>query len=881
MSNNSRRRAAAHRSGAPRQHRPKQGRSSGGGQIALRSVLLLALPLLALVGLTAAYNAYRATPPPEELPDHVVINEVCAADQTLLTAPDGYRHGWVELYNPTPGKVSLYGWGLSNKKTDLRRFSFPEGTELESGGRMLVWWTGSLSAEPLSTMEKSGVPFAAHTLLRGDTLCLSREGVVVDVVEVPSNLHQNTSYGRTEDGGLTFSPMEPTPEESNEGARLYAAVEQPTFSVPSGFYDKAFELSIEAPEGCSVYYTLDSSVPTAESTPYTAPITVEDATPNPNVYCLNQEMGLFDDKPLFEGQQPMENGYYSTHRIPTENVDKCTVVRAVAVDADGNESDPVTASYFVGFADRAAYQNLGVLSLVSDPDGLFGDWGIMVAGKTYKKQLADGTITTRKYWGNLRTVCNFFLKGSAWERSVHIDCFDEDKELSFSQEAGLRCHGNASRRRVPKSLGLYAREGYDGNELFQQPLFDSSTLTDKVYLVNGAAIRRYSLISRMDDRAMDTQDYRLVQVFLDGEYWGFYALQEPYNSDAYITDHYGLSNDSTILLKTDSVKLVNVTGSQSEIEEEYQPLVDFAAGHDLSKEKNWEKLNRMMDVQSFIDYYASNIYICNRDINWHQNLFLLKTRKVRSGNPYADGRWHWILFDMDYSSGYTADTPVDYDMFRGTFLNQKHSLAADPLFPHLMKNRHFREMFVRTFLDMGNEVFGAEEMTAVAEDLKEHWSEAAFAHVLRYPAAADATSLNRETHASRFQGTCDKMAEFFQGRFDYAVPQMADYFGLTGKRVTVTLQGAEGGTVTLNTITPDLSGGDWQGIYYTDVPVVLRANPEPGQKLDHWELSSGSVSEDENGDTLLKLKGDVTVRPVFTVDDSPAESDSGSEVSSS
>jgi hypothetical protein len=125
------------------------------------------------------------------------------------------------------------------------------------------------------------------------------------------------------------------------------------------------------------------------------------------------------------------------------------------------------------------------------------------------------------------------------------------------------------------------------------------------------------------------------------------------------------------------------------------------------------------------------------------------------------------------------------------------------------------------------------------------------------------------------------MAEFFQGRFDYAVPQMADYFGLTGKRVTVTLQGAEGGTVTLNTITPDLSGGDWQGIYYTDVPVVLRANPEPGQKLDHWELSSGSVSEDENGDTLLKLKGDVTVRPVFTVDDSPAESDSGSEAASS
>lgn len=877
MKNNNtpKRRAAAPRSAQKsRPHTVRRPRSRRTAPFPL-VLLLVSVGLLGLVASTATYNARRAAPPPVEDPDHLILNEVCADDQTLLTAPDGNRYSWVELYNPTAETISLKGWTLSNKKTDLYRYSFPKKAKIAAGERKLVYCVGSIREDFEAVFQDKAVLHADFAIGRGDSVCLCQKGVVVDLLELPGTLHRDTSYGRAYDGAAELAILDPTPDESNNEARQHALVELPAFSAPSGFYDEGFQLSITAPEGCTVYYTLDSSVPTTESTPFTEPIAIEDATSQPNHYCLNDRQGIYRATPLYAGQKPIYDSYYCPYLVPTENVDKCTVVRAVAVDGDGNVSDVATASYFVNFEGRKAYEDIPVVSLVSDPDGLFGDEGILVAGGAYEKGLADGTLTTSTYWDSLKSVCNFFRKGGCWERSAHMDYFDADRTLSFTQETGIRNHGNASRKRVPKAFSLYAREKYDGRARFQKPLFDSSTLTDKVYLVNAAAIRRYLLVNRMDGRTMDTQQYKLVQLFLDGEYWGFYAIQEAYNADSYLEDHYGLDSDDTILLKSNSRELINVTGTTEDIENEYNPMMEFVGSHDMTKEENWEKLNTMMDVQSFADFYAANFYLCNMDFNWHHNVYLFKTRKVRAGNPWTDGRWHWMLYDVDYSTGDNPNVPADHTMFRGYFLNHRHGIDLDPMFPYLAKNEHFRALFVNTYLDIANDVYGAEEMSELLEQHRERWREAAYATVLRYPLKDDADSLNAETHASRFLVNCDKLSDFFQKRFDYDVPQMANYFQLTGKQVNVTLQGSEGGTVTLNTLTPDLSEQDWQGVYYTDIPVVLRANPEPGMKLDHWETSSGTLSEDANGDTLLTLKKDTTVRAVFAVDDSPEETDSG------
>lgn len=872
MSNSSRRNKPARRAAEPqRRTRKSSGSARPGPQKPRRSgtvpvlpVLVACLGLLAVLVVSGRYAQARNAIPEPKAPDHLVLNEVCGYGQSQLTAPDGNCYGWAELYNPTKKTVSLTGWSLSNRKFNLYRYRFPENTAVEPGERLLVYFVGSVREDYQTALEESGVLFTDYLLGRGDTLCLSQGGRVVDTMDLPAALPLDTAYGRTEDGGVELSLLSPTPDASNNESESRALVEQPVFSAPSGFYDEDFSLTITAPEGCTVYYTLDSTRPTAQSERYTDPIQVTDATEQPNHYALDPDGGFYRATPLYEGQEPVFEGkYYCSYLLPTENLDKCTVVRAVAVDEAGNVSEVTTASYFVGYENRSGYQDVSVLSLVSDPDGLFGDNGIMDVGSVYRQRLKDGTITTTTYWGSLRSFSNFFCKGAAWERSVHLDFFDADRNLSFSQEGGIRCHGNASRKRQPKSFSLYARSRYDGNKLFQGPFFSDGLLTDKVFLVNGAAMRRYLLVNRMDGRTMDTQDYRLVQLFLDGEYWGFYAIQEPYNSGTYLEDHYGLSDNDAILLKANSVELLNLTGSQEEVETEYNPMMDFVQSHDMTKEENWTELTSMMDVQSFVDFYAANLYLCNMDFNWHHNIYLFKSRKVNAKNPYADGRWHWMLYDVDYSTGDNPRVLVDRNMFEGNFLNSKHSLSKDPMFSYLAKNKHFRQMFVNTFMDLANDVYGAEEMADILKAFEERWNDTVFEHVLRYPLADDKDTLDAEKRRSRFNANCTALSDFFQKRFSYAVPGMAKYFDLNGEQVTLTLQNSEGGTVRLNTLSPKLEFGDWSGIYYTDVPVTLSAEAKEGWVFDHWEVSGATPADSSAADTELTLEKDATVSAVF------------------
>ena len=58
-----------------------------------------------------------------------------------------------------------------------------------------------------------------------------------------------------------------------------SSVATPTFSVPAGTYFEAqsVELTCET-DGATIYYTLDGSDPTSESTPYTDPITISETT---------------------------------------------------------------------------------------------------------------------------------------------------------------------------------------------------------------------------------------------------------------------------------------------------------------------------------------------------------------------------------------------------------------------------------------------------------------------------------------------------------------------------------------------------------------------------------------------------------------------------
>jgi len=63
------------------------------------------------------------------------------------------------------------------------------------------------------------------------------------------------------------------------GLPAAAAVEAPAFSIAGGTYDQAQSVAItSATDGASIYYTVDGTTPTAESTPYTTPLELSSTT---------------------------------------------------------------------------------------------------------------------------------------------------------------------------------------------------------------------------------------------------------------------------------------------------------------------------------------------------------------------------------------------------------------------------------------------------------------------------------------------------------------------------------------------------------------------------------------------------------------------------
>ena len=79
-------------------------------------------------------NAFNANAIGESL----CINEICAKNSTH-TAPDGQCYDWIEIYNSGSSAVDLSGFGLSDKETELFKFTFPAGSSIGAGQRLIVY----------------------------------------------------------------------------------------------------------------------------------------------------------------------------------------------------------------------------------------------------------------------------------------------------------------------------------------------------------------------------------------------------------------------------------------------------------------------------------------------------------------------------------------------------------------------------------------------------------------------------------------------------------------------------------------------------------------------------------------------------------------------
>lgn len=420
-------------------------------------------------------------------------------------------------------------------------------------------------------------------------------------------------------------------------------------SHESGFYDDDFYLEILAPTK-EIYYTLDGSEPNRDSIKYEEPIYIADASSNENLYANLENVSTRLLKDLIEEHSELE--YNPPFAVSESNVDKGTMLRVVYYDVCNQVSKIENAIYFVGFLNKDVYTSYKTMSIITNPDNLFDDKiGIYVNGETFESYLENNIKTgdyRQEYWW---WDANYHQSGKEWERPANIILFNEESTNVLNKDVGIRIQGNSSRTMYPKSLNIYSRIEYDETRDMGIALWDNSVYVPDNFTLSSSG---QDIYTKSYDRLaaelcqnlnVSTFNFELYNMFLNGEYWGTYHIAEKYTEN-YFKHYYNIDSNQLVFFKGGEIEIGTGADSAEAIN-----LRDFTRSTDFTVDSNYEYLWTEFDKESTIDYFALMIYFARTGDWWPMgdNNGLWKSRDIID-NQYQDGKWRWVVYDMNSSS---------------------------------------------------------------------------------------------------------------------------------------------------------------------------------------------------------------------------------------
>ncbi len=341
------------------------------------------------------------------------------------------------------------------------------------------------------------------------------------------------------------------------------------------------------------------------------------------------------------------------------------------------------------------------------------------------------------------------------------------------------------------------------------------------------ALSQMVLVEHMD---IDCQAYRPAVLFLNGKYWGIHNIREKVN-EHYVAGNFGVDPDEVNLLEgTGSV----VSGTNAG----YTAMVNYANSHNMADPAQYEVVKAQIDIDEYIDYMIGHIYLAERD--WPVNN--IKFWRANSG-PRA--RWRWVNYDMDQCF---MSWSVGEDMIEKTTTTTgpgwPNPESSTRLFRNLLKNEGFRNEFIQRYAYHMNTTFNPERLAGFIDRFQERLAPEIPRHITKWGGQKDPDAL--ETWMSptfnsvaRWEQNVNEMRFFAVQRPALTARHFLDHFGLSGtSEVSLHLHVPDSAVLQING--KRLRDG-FQGTYFNDIPIVVRATPRLGYTFSHWELQSAVV----------------------------------------
>ena len=440
------------------------------------------------------------------------------------------------------------------------------------------------------------------------------------------------------------------------------------FSAKGGFYEESFALQLHhVLMQNHIRYTTNGNRPTAQSPLYTEPLVLDTS--------------LFSKSNIYTIANTIPSYYY----LP-DDVKRVIVIRAAVFDQnDSCVSRVVSNSYIIRSLDCDLH-GLPVMSILTDSLSLFDyETGIFIPGINFDP--ADSTHTG-----------NYKQKGREWERLINMEFYEPDNN-GINQTCGMRMHGNKSRLYQQKGMKLYAREEYGKKHFFYRFFPGSPVVKFKHlclhpfrcshWLQTGAQEHLSQTIAGQLN--IDAMAVRQVVVFINGEYWGIYTLEES-SDERYLEDHYNVDLEK---LNMSKYWCVPYYGDLTDWRSIYYWLKNEA---DLSHPEDSVRAFTHIDVSNFLDYILFEAFAANMD--WPGNN--VKLWQFEDGQPFR-----WIFFDGDGCFTRPEYNATDF---------AQHQEGSSVVINRFLENEWFVKAFRNRYYQLLESYFNYDYMKSVLDE---------------------------------------------------------------------------------------------------------------------------------------------------------------------
>jgi len=221
-----------------------------------------------------------------------------------------------------------------------------------------------------------------------------------------------------------------------------------------------------------------------------------------------------------------------------------------------------------------------------------------------------------------------------------------------------------------RTLNVHLARGSLNNTI-THPVFEDLDEVTRFRLWNGgqSAFFDYVRDPFMQKASKDLNvlysDSRVAIKFINGEFWGFTQIREHTSNEFFVNSRAGVAlgniaiMDSNVPYNYHAGNFPLHANSQWTHEVEaggnrartlYNELIAFIEAHDLSTDYARERLfNEFFCQYNFMDYIIANLFFVNADWVINNIRYFRATVPVDDSNPYNDGRWRFIMHDLDWA----------------------------------------------------------------------------------------------------------------------------------------------------------------------------------------------------------------------------------------